>query len=246
MHSSLQFSDTTEHKRHDVKKILGRARMHRTTWVTGTEAGPRSKDTRAYLKEYGSQYDYRVSIYADTWVAIDKRVIVPDSYRAGAERVLSASAGSGTHAERGIGWARFTHQELDRQITVGCAHYLKDGARKGQPNYSENLRLTKAIGSWGHKAGMGKSLVFIGADTNALDNLTDVFMGSPFTTLSDELKKYPGTGPGGGAIDVIASYDLDKRVKGTEWRVLSDQTFYLYSDHLTCEGAFRLRPIQAS
>ena len=124
------------------------------------------------------------------------------------------------------------------QVSVGVSHYMTHGRKPSDEYYNANTKLTRAIGEWGKEHGKGRKLAFYAADANIVDRTDDVFRGAPFTTLADELKDHQNTGHG--AIDVIASYNADKRVKGTYWRVLDDKEFPLTTDHFLCEGGFEV------
>jgi len=241
MHCSMQFSDSTKHKKEDAKKIMARAANRKVAWVTGTEAGAgRSMDLRAALEKESQVNNYRFMVRSDTWIAVDRDVIVPQSYSEGYIKVTDAVAG--VHSAEGISWVQFTHPDLG-VISIGASHYMTKGRKPGDPYYQQNMKLTRAIGSWGKEHGAGGKLAFYGADANIPDRTDDVFLGAPFTTLADELKDWQNTGHG--SIDIIASYDADGRVKGKSWNVLDDKELFLNTDHFACEGAFTVRAVKA-
>ena len=237
MHCSMQFSDHKDQKQADAKKIMARARNRNVAWVTGTEAGAgKSMDLRAALEKECRDNDYRFMVRSDTWIAVDRNVITPQSYSDG--YIQTAPAKGGVHSQLGISWVQFDHIKIG-VTSVGASHYMTHGRKPGDEYYGVNTELTQAIGKWGREHGAGSKLAFYGADSNIPDRTDDVFRGQPFTTLADELKDPQDTGHG--SIDVIASYDHDGRVKGKYWRVLDDHEFFLNTDHFACEGGFTVK-----
>jgi len=240
MHCSMQFSDNTKQKQADAKKIIARARNRNVAWITGTEAGAgKSMDLRAALEKECKANDYRFMVKSDTWIAVDRALISPNSYSDGF--IQSHAAQAGKHSQLGISWVQFNSDGLGT-VSVGASHYMTKGRKPGDPFYAMNRDLTVAIGKWGKERGAGSRLAFYGADANIPDRLDDTFLGQPFTTLADELHDWQNTGHG--SIDVIASYDGDGRVKGKYWRVLDDKEFFLNTDHFACEGGFVVRTIK--
>lgn len=233
----MQFTDSSQHKRDDAEAIFKRAAQRGTDWVSGTEAAQGvSSDLRRYLAASAKKYGYRLHLGGTVWVAVANSFFT--SYQGGFIPVIAANEGPSRHNPRGIAWVRVGSKV--GTVNIAAAHYLTKGSQPGQPNYLLNGRLTRAIGDWGRRVGKGRALAFISADTNTADRTNDVFRGQPFTTLADELKQWKDTGHG--AIDVIASYNADTRVKAKYWRPLPDSEFRLNTDHFACEGGFTVRP----
>lgn len=230
MHVSLQFSDRTAQKRHDAEVIFKRARSRDALWVTGTEA--QEADSRGFLDQYAGQTGYSFYVHGNCWIGLRKTEV--RNVRHDYNHVLDAGAGQGRHGDVGITSAEFD-TDLG-QISVGVSHLLLQGYKPSDPNYRLNGKVLTAIGEWGKAAGQGRRLAFFAGDMNTPDRTEDVFRGKPFTTLADEMRDWQNTGHG--SIDCIASYDLDRRVKGAYWRVLDDREFYLFTDHFACEGGF--------
>jgi hypothetical protein len=235
MHVSMQFSDSRAQKTSDAQKVFSRASKRGVEWVTGTEAG--QPELRQILNEQATRFSYRYYVRADVWIAVRKSLIVKGSYKTGFIKTLESSTGSKNFTDRGIAWVQFLSEPYG-QVSVGVSHYMTDGRKPGDEYYNANTKLTRAIGEWGKENGKGRKLVFYAADANIVDRTDDVFRGAPFTTLADELKDHQNTGHG--SIDIIASYDQDKRVKGKYWRVLDDKEFPLATDHYLCEGGFEV------
>jgi hypothetical protein len=240
MHCSMQFSDSKEHVQSDAKKIFDRAAKRKIDWITGTEAG--EDPVRSAVKTQAGEHDYTFREFKSLWIALRKDTMK----RAGRSHeeftVVDNDLTVGAGHDTSLLVERFTHTEAG-QVTVMCSHYPRFG-RPGakDPQYRANLKYTQQIAHFiGDKAKLyGKdSLVFYGGDQNIPDNVSDTFFGEPMTSLGDELHKYPNTGHG--PIDVIASYDGNKNVRGEYWRGLSDKTFALYTDHYPVEGGFVVR-----
>jgi len=237
MHCSMQFSDSKEQKAADAHKIFTRVANGKKAWITGTEAGlGASADLRRFLEKEAKAADYRFYAKSDVWVAVRRERIEPKSWRTGWIQTLESGTGSQNFSDRGIAWATWDDVVLKATVSVGVSHYMTHGRKPGDEYYVSNTKLTKAIGAWGREYGKGGKLAFYGADANIPDRTDDVFRGAPFTTLADELKDWQNSGHG--SIDIIASYDYDKRVKGKYWRVLDDKEFFLNTDHFACEGGF--------
>lgn len=238
-HTSMQFSDTTAHKRADAHKIFVRAAKEKVAWCTGTESGQQaSGDLRTALAKEAKDAGYKFTVIADLWIAVRKDLIIKGSWDQGFIRTLESNTGSQTFSDRGISWVQFDNHQVGR-VSVGCSHYMTNGRHPGDEYYRANARLTEAIGTWGRKHGAGSALAFYAADTNVSDRQADVFRGSPFTTIADELRDWKDTGHG--SIDVIASYNADGRVSALRWTVLDDRQFFLNTDHYLCEAIYEVR-----
>lgn len=232
----MQFSDTPAQMRADAGKIFRRANRRNFWWVAGTEA---DEGMAKILREAADVNGFRFHRARGEWVAVRKEH-VRGGWKTGYAPAFESHHGKGKHSDRGVAWAGFDTKNLGR-ITVGSAHFLTDGRRKGQPNWEWNKRLTDVIGEWGKEHGKQSALVFICADFNRNDRTDDVFNGQPFTTAADEIGKHPNTGHG--PIDGIASYDKDKRVEAVRWDALSDAEFDLETDHYFTVAVFEVREL---
>lgn len=238
MHVSMQFSDSTRQKQSDAEKIFARATKRKVAWITGTEAGvAASEDLRQALQEQANAHKYRFYVQSDVWVAVDRSLIAKGTWDQGFIVTLKSSTGSQRFSTRGLLWCQFT-SEAYGTVSVGVSHYMTNGRKPGDEYYVANTKTAKAIGEWGKEHGKGRKLAFYQGDQNIPDRELDTFRGAPFTSLADELKDWQNTGHG--SIDVIASYNADKRVKGKYFRVLDDKEFPLNTDHFVCEGGFEV------
>ena len=238
MHVSMQFSDNTKQKQSDAQRIFERASKRHVAWVTGTEAGlGAAADLRKALKEQATRSGYRFFAKSDLWVAVSKLLITKGSWDEGFIMTLPGNAGSQKHDARGLLWVEFKSDTFG-VVSVGVGHYMTHGQKPSDEYYNANTKMTRAIAEWGKEHGKGRKLAFYAGDQNIQDRENDTFRGAPFTSLADELKDWQNTGHG--AIDVIASYNADTRVKGKYWRVLDDKEFKLNTDHWLCEGGFEV------
>jgi hypothetical protein len=263
MHVSMQFGDPTPQQRHDVDAIFTRAATRNVRWITGTEAGAGADRLAALLKEGANEHGYRFfkpKAPTDAWVAV-QRSFIDGGWKTGYIPVIP---GSGTlykpqgipvkalprWGPKGLVHVRFRNATLG-VFHVGASHYLTDARHphaviKGVDHWEWNKRLARAIGDWGDHAQATGGLPFYGGDQNMADSKNrepqgDTFFGEHFTSLADELHKWQNTGHG--PIDVIASHDRARRVKGAYWRVLDDREFMLYTDHVLCEGGFDVKAV---
>lgn len=233
-HTPMQFSDTEKQMRADVEKIFSRGKQH----LSGTESGA---DNALFdlVKEAAEKYGYRLHLSRSTWVAVKKNLIAEGSrVQTGFVPVIESYEGAGKHSDRGIVWLTYRHKTLGK-ITIGCAHYLTNGRRPGDPNYVLNRRLAEAIGVWAVEKGKGKALVFYSGDQNIVDRTEDTFFGSPLTSAWDEIGKWENTGHGN--IDIVASFDEDRRVKAVSITARDDEEFPLHTDHFLVDAVYKVR-----
>lgn len=269
-HAPLEFGDTPKQHTADITKIFERFKEQGVSWATGTEAGPGANNTSDELVRIGTAAGYRMWVPAaqpkghpgwatDCWIAVRESEIA-GGWGKGYIQAFDGSTGiyRAMHKEdpsnqkpkwgpKGLVWVRFRTHDLGT-VSVGAAHLLTSGNTPGKvsvvndvDHYALNTRLTKVIGDWAAKEGAGKAIVTYGGDQNDQDAKHDTFRGQPLTSVADELDKYPSTGHG--AIDVIATYDADSRVKAAWWRTLDDKAFPLNVDHFLCEAGLDIRTV---
>jgi hypothetical protein len=231
-HASMQFSDNASQKKADAERVFARAKEKGAAWVTGTEAGGGSGNLRSALAAAAKRNGYRfwMEPTQDAWSAV-RETLIRGGWKTYYKKVVDGSAGKFT--DKGVLSVGFNTAELGRINVIAC-HLLT--AKYG---IDENRKLSRAIGDYARRVGDGSNLVFYGGDQNLPDGALDTFLGTPFTSLWDELGKRESTGHG--QIDVIASYDADGRVKGKSINALTDKEFPLYTDHYLVEGAFTVR-----
>lgn len=265
-HASLQFNDSDKQHTHDIEKIFDRAVDRRQAWLTGTESGPGAGNTGRELIRVARDHGYRpwvpehqangIAQHTDCWIAVREDLIEGD-WKRGYEHVIPGSnqfedemdLNGKVWGPKGLVHVAFdsTPKGLGR-INIGAAHYLTGGREPGSKYWTLNEYLSSAVGDWARKVGEGPGLVFYGGDQNMADDKNDepqgdTFFGEPLTSTWDELKKWESTGHG--TIDVIASYNKDRRVKALRTFALNDKEFRLNTDHFYVEAVFDVEPLKS-
>jgi hypothetical protein len=241
VHASQQFSDSRVQQAHDVDAVFGYADRKGALFLTGTESGGDS--LRTLVTKYAKQYGWALSLHrTGDWVALNRDLAKVDGKGFDGPHIPGTTglkASEGAHAPRGIAWITGTLPGVG-SVTMGCVHYLT--ARSMKASGTTNEPLARGLAAWGRDKGKGKAIAFVGGDFNMDDANRDVFLGKPFTTCWDELRKYPATygtsKARGRTIDVIASYDADRRVKAKAARVLDDSDLRLNTDHFLIEATY--------
>lgn len=250
-HNSMQFSDTNPQHEHDAEAVFDLA-VDKDAWaVTGTESGlaPDNHDLHQYLTHYAQQADFYIFAHKwGEWVALNKRYLHHFEHNFMGpfiEGTHGVNPAHGSHAPRGITLvtARAVDDNLG-QLTFGVAHFLTD---RSESVSGSNMPLIRGVEQYGRAYGQGSDVCFFNADANENDAKQDVFKGGPFTTIADELGKHPATHgvnkKKGNPIDIIASYNPDKRVHGEEYFVFDDSNVKLFSDHFICRGVYSVRKL---
>lgn len=267
-HTSMQFSDSNEHHTSDVAKIFERAVNRKVAWVTGTEAGPGADNLGKELVRIAKGHGYRPWVpteqaknkgrATDCWVAV-REDLITNGWKQGFDLVIPSSYelyknhgldphGSPNWGPRGLTHVSFNSKVFGSRVAIGSAHYLtgapspKVPAVKGVNHWDQNEKLAHAIGAWFRDQGKGKNIAFYTGDQNMNDTKTDTFMGVDVTSIQDELKKWANTGHG--PIDVIASYNKDRRVKAQQVQTFTDREFRLHGDHFYIEATYTVEPLK--
>ena len=242
----MQFSDTAANHEHDAKAVFAYAKSKQLVFLTGTEAGQSraNHELQDYLKRYAKLNGYRINAhkYGD-WVAVNTALAAVDGEGYAGPFVpgtTGKNARQGGHSPRGITWVTATVPEIGT-VTVGSAHFMTQNSIQ-HGGTGGNGPLLDGIAKWGRDKGAGRDLVIFNADVNSNDQRNDVFQGKPFTTVWDELGKWPGThGHHSGTIDVSASYDRDARVSVKSAVVLDDSDLPLFTDHFMILATYRVK-----
>lgn len=230
-----QFSDTKEQKKKDVKKLF---KVYRhCDIIAGTESG--EEPLRSLVRNFGEKAGFKVYLVRGHWIAVNERIISPRGWQQRYVPVLESFQGKGKHTDRGLALVRFDHLLTGDQITVTAGHYLTQGGRAGDPNWDWNGRYAKAIGRTAKAEAKGHGVFIYMGDQNTEDRLFDTFKGEPITSVWDELKKYPKTHRNR-TIDVIATYDKDKRMKAIKAWVENDKDRFFHFDHFVTRATLRL------
>ena len=238
-HVSMYHGLNRSQAEHDAKRIFREG----YDWVTGTEAG--QNPVQGVLRSFAEDYKYKFHTYKSNWIAVRRDIIDRGTFKKGGKTVVDNDDYVGRGHDLNLCFVQFENDDLG-EIAIAASHY----ATRGRPvaggpysvNAEDNEKLAKAIGRMAERKGDGTALFFYGGDQNIPDNKFDTFFGEPLTSIQDQLKKYPGTGHG--PIDVIASYDGDKRVEPVFVRALNDSTQFMYTDHFVVEARYRVRKIR--
>lgn len=232
---SLEFSDPKQQQLHDVRRIFIRG-YH---WVCGTEAGQPA--LQEMLRREAVQNGYTFFVFKSNWIAVRKTLIVPGSYKKHGITVLDNEVLTTHGHDPSITVVSFVIEEVGK-VTILASHYPKDGSpvKDYHPNLKWNKELAEAIGEEADDAGEGFGLVVYHGDQNINDRLADTFLNrADMTSVQDELKKWESTGFG--PIDVIATYDTDRRVEAKYARVVDDSELHLFMDHYPLEVGLKVR-----
>ncbi len=237
-HVSLQFNDTRSQQEHDARQLFLKGQDFPIK--TGTEAGT---DTTNYdlLSRFAKEFNHVIHFDRSNWVAIDRKIIKPNSLKLGSVFVVDNARVVGHSYDRGFPTVEFTHTSPGvGRIAQAAVHYPKDGRTPDQPNYDINRMYAKAIYGWMQEASIAKALSFVNGDFNMPDNRSDWSFGTGWTSLADELKAWQNTGSDFGPIDGFASFDSDRRVSAKSFTVLDDSEMFMNTDHFVCRGAWEI------
>lgn len=242
-HSSLQFNDPERQQRHDVKTIFERGKGFPVK--SGTESGD---DNALFdlIEEFSKKFNHFLSVRQGNWVAVDRDIIKPNTSRRDHIFVVKNDVLTGHQRNREFPYVTFRHvDERMGRISVAGFHYSTHGRLPLDPNYDTNKLYAEKIGDWMREFGEGQDQIATGAgDFNMLDMIKrqDWAFGDEFTSMGDELDKYPNTGHG--PIDGFVSYDGDRRVKAKKFEVFSDNRLRLFTDHYLIRGTWQIRHLK--
>jgi endonuclease/exonuclease/phosphatase (EEP) superfamily protein YafD len=136
-------------------------------------------------------------------------------------------------------WVTFAPALFREHVTVACGHWVTRRADTGhqQQQLTDDLAQLIARKAQGHRLG------FWMGDTNNPDGPRDrsavdaSLRKGDLTSCWDELGQYPAT-EGTATLDVIGSYDPDRRVKCERARRWAGQ----HSDHRPVSAWYRISP----
>lgn len=237
----LQYSDPEHQQRHDVEALFTKGKAFPVK--SGTESGP---DTDFYdlLEEFAKKFNHALVRYRANWVAVDRDIIKPRSVRKDSIFVVDNSRLTGRQHDRGFPTLSFTHvDERMGRFHIAGFHYSTHGRLPLDPNYDTNKMYAEKIAEWMREHGKGSDIALGAGDFNMIDKFPrqDWAFGEGFTSMSDELNKYPNTGHG--PIDGFVSWDKDKRVRPKKFEVLTDNRLKMFSDHYVSRGTWSIRHI---
>lgn len=238
-HTSLQFSDSPAQQKADVKKLFEKGQQFPIK--TGTESGD---DNALYelVEFYSKKWNHLLMRKEGNWVAVDRDIIKKRSQRRGSIFVASNDRLSGRQRDRAFPWIQFEHVKPGvGVIAVAGFHYSTHGKLPLDPNYDTNKLYAKKIAEWMQKFARGQRIALGAGDFNMIDKFPrqDWAFGQGFTSMADELGKYPNTGHG--PIDGFVSWDRDGRVKAKKLVVLDDKELHMHTDHFVLRGTWNIR-----
>lgn len=153
-------------------------------------------------------------------------------------------AADGGHGPRGVQLVVFRPFGTREHVAVAEAHWVTKAADSGRQQLALTTDLARIIRT--HAAGV--RVGFWMGDTNNPDrrmDFTDVdraLRKGELTSCWDELGEWPSThgGPAGPTLDVVGSYDPDKRVSCARARVWPAG----HSDHRPVSAWYTIRPVR--
>lgn len=231
---SLQFSDSPNQVRHDCGIIFSRG----DHIIFGTEAGA-GGTVRPILMEEAKAAGYKIHVKGDSWVAVMESII-EGNFTVHDVFVMDSGEGFGHHSNRYVTGVKFDSVWGDR-IAAASGHYLTRGRKPGDVNYKLNLLYSVKLNEWQLMYAQDADIVLYGGDQNIVDKFNDTFLGQPWTSCWDALKKWPPTGHGN--IDVIALLDRCKaRFEWVNATVLDDSELQLFTDHYHVQATGKIIP----
>lgn len=241
-HSSMQAPDNASQQAHDVEKIFAKGKQFPIK--TSTESGPEVHLNEAF-KECAQDYGHVVHFARGNVIAVDRKIIKKGSVKKGQVFVAKNDEIYGPGHDAVFATLAFTHVD-DRigRISQAAVHYPTKGTRPNDPNFKIVRRYDQAITKWMVQAGAKEALAFVNGDFNIRDKDFDWTESKLWTSMGDELGKWPNTGHG--PIDGFASYNKDGRVKAQSLVVLDDNRFHLYSDHFICRGTWSIAHLKTN
>lgn len=214
MQMSLRFNAEHDMLRHAIHTALSRD----PDVIGFTEC--RAGQTRPLTLEVCRNMGYRLhGGHGDTGIAVAQRHHL---YDFGATLVTPSEPGQpseGGHGPRYIDWSTFAFHHS--HITFHEAHWVTRHPDSLQRR-RQHERMTQAMIHAVHRHGEGPRLAFFAGDINvdeARDKGRDhrlphwMFLQAGLRTIYDELHTYPDTA-GRSTLDIIGSYDYDRRVHG--------------------------------
>jgi len=190
----------------------------------------------AQLRRACAERDYQLLLPP----AGDTAIAVHPSHHVQAHRFEKVNDPGPHHGARGVHLVEFTTPDGER-VTFAEAHWLTRRSDDGH----QRLAMTKAMADVMTEAARGSRLGFWAGDTNnpdrpsATSEVDLALRKGNLTSCWDELGRYPDT-HGDSTLDVVGSYDPDRRVSCLRARVWPQ----LHSDHRPLSAWYSIRPMQ--
>lgn len=202
------------------------------------------QERHAQLKVACRAMGYQLVLPSRGDVAIAVRSIhtVTDHSEVAGTPAVGHGTGHPAHTARPILSATMLPWGTSERVTVSTAHWVTKRADTGhqQLELAQDMATTVALSAAGHRLG------FWAGDTNNNDRPHDItavdraLAKGELTSCWDELGRWPAT-HGAATLDVIGSYDPDRRVTCLRARVWPQ----LESDHRPVSAWYRIRPVRA-
>lgn len=236
VHASMQFSDTAKQKRADLAFTLGLG----ADAVSLTEIGGTQDILLA--REVCGAAGYRLHHpgRGGECIALRRGLPILDSWKVLVHPPEGWESGHHPHAARFVVGLQFLWQT--NRVWLFNAHWLTDFSARP----TEHMAMTEAMIEAVEGHARGRALAFFAGDVN-IDEATDLgsdprkphhlFGRAGLTSVWDELGVTPGT-HGPRTIDVIGSYDRDRRVSAASVRVYRGRN----SDHRPIAARYRVAP----
>lgn len=199
-----------------------------------TEVPQHRDELRAACREQGYLPVFAAKGHGDTAIALREphRILAH-----GLQDSLRGEKGKGGHTPRPIQWLAFKPASTVETVTLHVAHWLTRKSDDG----GQRTQLTDDMAASVKGHSVGARLGFWMGDTNNPDQAEQVSAvdrhldRGELTSCWDELGRYPDT-HGHNTIDVVGSYDPDKRV-----HCLRARTWHrLASDHIALSAWYHI------
>lgn len=242
-HQSMKFSQPNDATERDAAWMMQNVEPDIVSYTELSDAGSREAIRRACKAE-----GYHPVLYSQTASGFafnpDVLKLKDKGFILGSEAVTE---GPNNAPKRYVSWA---HMKLDDEdIWYHTAHWLPYLA-EGHGRVQRHNAMSKQMVAQVRKHGRGTDLSFFSGDINIDDQSGDIsaynqiMRDAGLLSIWDEMKVYPGThgGPHSRTIDVIGSYNRDKRVVGKRYKVWPEQR----SDHRPLSVWYELKRARVS
>lgn len=240
--SAGQFSDSPPEQENDAQAIFDYAETENIHAIGGSEDNQNLPNLKREAHLHGFRFHH--STRQDTWQAVHKGFGFSRARFIEVVPAVHRPAAQGGHGARGL--FLVTIKPVDKSygpaILVATTHFVLWADRDGPHG---NQMIDRKAGQVFHTQARGKHLGFMMGDLNTDDQHSNGFNIAPLHTCWDDLGKYPPTHPdpngNGPTLDVVARYDLDRRVSLANAQAVPE--LHLHSDHTTITAAYDVRAL---